>query len=97
MSVRLEARNLTNGIPLRIRPWQRVWRCSGLRQGLAPGAIKRMEREVEGMSTAIREIAVLKAADPNTAKLRDVSRRPGRLYLVFEFASDLRQCMKKLA
>ncbi|CAJ1338956.1 unnamed protein product [Effrenium voratum] len=64
-------------------------------------AIKRvkMEHEDEGMpSTAIREVAVLKAADhPNVVKLLDVSCSPGRLHLVFEFVNaNLKQYMKKL-
>jgi len=63
-------------------------------------AIKRvkMEHEDEGMpSTAIREVAVLKAADhPNVVKLLDVACSPGRLHLVFEFVdSNLKQYMKK--
>jgi len=63
-------------------------------------AIKRvkMEHEDEGMpSTAIREVAVLKAANhPNVVKLLDVACSPGRLHLIFEFVdSNLKQYMKK--
>eukprot|EP00931_Biecheleriopsis_adriatica_P029487 TRINITY_DN174_c0_g1_i2.p1 TRINITY_DN174_c0_g1~~TRINITY_DN174_c0_g1_i2.p1 ORF type:complete len:417 (+),score=86.44 TRINITY_DN174_c0_g1_i2:56-1306(+) len=63
-------------------------------------AIKRvkMEHEDEGMpSTAIREVAVLKAADhPNIVKLLDVNCTPGKLQLVFEFVEvNLKQHMKR--
>ncbi|CAE6924283.1 Cdk2 [Symbiodinium natans] len=71
--------------------------CNRLQKTVAIKRVK-MEHEEEGMpSTAIREVAVLKAADhPNVVKLLDVACSPGRLHLVFEFVeANLKQYMKK--
>ncbi|CAE8587155.1 unnamed protein product [Polarella glacialis] len=71
--------------------------CSLTQKTVAVKRVK-MEHEDEGVpSTAIREVAVLKAADhPNIVKLLDVSCSPGRLHLVFEFVDvNLKQHMKK--
>ncbi|CAE7509623.1 CDC28 [Symbiodinium microadriaticum] len=71
--------------------------CNRLQKTVAIKRVK-MEHEDEGMpSTAIREVAVLKAADhPNVVKLLDVACSPGRLHLVFEFVdANLKQYMKK--
>eukprot|EP00440_Ansanella_granifera_P053627 gb/GFBE01058138.1/.p1 GENE.gb/GFBE01058138.1/~~gb/GFBE01058138.1/.p1 ORF type:complete len:418 (+),score=103.32 gb/GFBE01058138.1/:1-1254(+) len=71
--------------------------CNRLQKYVAIKRVK-MEHEDEGMpSTAIREVAVLKAADhPNVVKLLDVACSPGRLYLVFEFVdNNLKQHMKR--
>mmetsp|Transcript_82507 Transcript_82507/g.145618 ORF Transcript_82507/g.145618 Transcript_82507/m.145618 type:complete len:423 (-) Transcript_82507:64-1332(-) len=71
--------------------------CKKTGQTVAIKVVK-MEHEDEGMpSTAIREVAVLKAADhPNVVKLLDVLCTPGRLNLVFEFVEcNLKQHMKK--
>eukprot|EP00933_Yihiella_yeosuensis_P015639 TRINITY_DN13583_c0_g2_i2.p1 TRINITY_DN13583_c0_g2~~TRINITY_DN13583_c0_g2_i2.p1 ORF type:complete len:493 (-),score=88.77 TRINITY_DN13583_c0_g2_i2:235-1713(-) len=63
-------------------------------------AIKKvkMDHEEEGVpSTAIREVAVLKASHhPNIVRLLDVACTPGRLHLVFEFVEvNLKQHMKR--